>query len=680
MKNNFRIFYKFGVLLIIFSTITTFLNGLSIKEGLMFAAFQLGIIIIPGIAMTFIIKLEIQTDIQFLAMSYVLGYVSNIILYFIIVPLQLQVFSLLFAIILLVASLLIIFRAGIVRMELEHDKKGFWICTSLILIMLVIQQFTFCGANLIVPHANENVYYNDVLYQIGNTIALKKQYPPMDFRNYGTIYNYHYFASIQLAIMSLITEIRPIILTFCYSFFQPIVMLVLGSYCLFKKCTAKNRLVVFGMLGLLFTSGIERISTITYTAHMYLGQFGFDIGVSIFLFLLYFILLQYQKKEINMKLLVCINILFAVLVGSKAPIGVIALGMIGILCTSWLLHKKYKMAFMYGIPILIIFIVLYLFVCNAKGYSGGMSVVLNGQSMTERNLVLQKIYDSIYELRNIHVPVFLCELIFGFIHTILSNIFVFVLFWTCCIMRIFIVKKWTVIDVSCILATCLGAALTVCLHMTGLSQIYFVMATYPLALVFIVRTFDEIYTNKASVFVKKALMIYSAVLLVSGMVFWYRGYNPIYDPMGHASGNNMGIGAYLLEGYGNYKDAKTKSINVEERNSYKHKSITFVDSNMEQAYDYVRKNIPQDSLIASNRDSLSIGVFTERYIISNNKTRKIFEGEGKALDYDQLRSDGIHYLMQDKNPEFSVGYHYKLPEEQGVIVFENAAVTIYELY
>lgn len=61
---------------------------------------------------------------------------------------------------------------------------------------------------------------------MGNTIALQQDYPPVNFRTLKGDYVYHFFSSIQIAIVGLITAIDVLAYSICYSYIQPIIVMV----------------------------------------------------------------------------------------------------------------------------------------------------------------------------------------------------------------------------------------------------------------------------------------------------------------------------------------------------------------------------------------------------------------------------------------------------------------------
>ena len=76
------------------------------------------------------------------------------------------------------------------------------------IFLFVISLLTVSCANFL-PSSNifENNFFQDNLYYCGNIAELAKEYPPVNFRAFFQSYSYHYFDTIQLAVIKSITSI-----------------------------------------------------------------------------------------------------------------------------------------------------------------------------------------------------------------------------------------------------------------------------------------------------------------------------------------------------------------------------------------------------------------------------------------------------------------------------------------
>lgn len=669
-KEIVRVLILFVTCILGFSAVTTFLNEQSFYSGIVFACFQIFLILLPGMGLTLFLKVPVKTDVELMAVSYAAGYIINIVLYLAVVPLGLQRYAPLLAVPFAVAGIAgVLFLGG--RASIERDGKGMLICAACLVILAGIEQFTYSGVNMLVPQRSENVYYNDLFYWIGNTNALMKKFPPTNFRSPGGTFNYHYFSSIQIGIMSLVTKVPPLALSLCYSFFQPVFLLAAGSYCLLRRCTQKSIFILLGMAGLLVTTGFETLAFISYTTHMYVGQFGFDYAIGMLFFLLFFLLCQYREKEFKWNYWLVIMVLFAVAAGLKATTAALALIGIGSLCIFWLVKKEYKKAFGYGIPILAVFLVMYLFVINVSGYAKvGTAEYLSNAITWESTMpdILAKIKGFCFSWMPdfvIHILLFLC-------YGILCNPFVYGIFWFLVFVKAVVIKKWDAFDSVLFISSLAGIWLTLYITMFGASQMYFVMCSYPFAVLFSVRTLPQLNEklhNKAGG-LRIGLTVAAVLLFIIGFYQWYHD--------SYFNGYHLGIKYYVKAGIENYLGCVTgeKEIAPDLYDKY---ITTYLNEEMEEAYRFIRENTDEYAIMASNRQSYTIGVYTERYVYSKGKTTDIFKNQGEE-ELAALKERNVRYLIQTRLPEFTETYDFALSEDYGIVLFENDCIRFYELY
>lgn len=669
-KEIMRVLILFVICILGFSTITTLLNEQSFYSGIVFAGFQIFLILLPGMGLTLLLKIPLKTDVELLAVSYAAGYILNIVLYLAVVPLGLQRYAPLLAVPFAIAGIAgVLFLGG--RISLEQDGKGMLICAAGLVILVGIEQFTYSGVNMLVPQRSENVYYNDLFYWIGNTNALMKEFPPTNFRNPGGIYNYHYFSSVQIGIMSLVTKVPPLALSICFSFFQPVFLMVTGSYCLLRKCTQKILFILLGMAGLLVTTGFETLAFISYTTHMYVGQFGFDYAIGMLLFLLYFLLCQYREKEFKWNYWLVIMVLFAVGAGLKATTAALSLIGIGVLCISWLVKKEYKKAFGYGLPILAVFVIMYLFIINVSGYAKVGTAEYLSNAITWES-TMPGIFNKIKGICFSWTPDFVIHILLFLCYGILCNPFIYGIFWFLVFLKAVVIRKWDAFDSVLFIASLAGIWLTLYITMFGASQMYFVMCSYPFAVLFSVRTLPQLIPKlqNGAKGLRIGLAAAGILLFITGVYQWYHD--------SYINGYHLGIKYYLKAGMENYLGCVTgeKEIATDLYDKY---ASTYLNEEMEEAYRFIRENTDENAIMASNRKSYSIGVYTERYVYNSGDAMGIFENQGEE-ELAALKAKKVHYLIQTKLPEFTETYDFALEREYGIVLFENDSVCFYELY
>lgn len=493
--------------------------------GFRFSLYQIFAILIPGLAYQKLLQSDENTDsVKCLFFGYALGYCSNIIIYYLLFLLG-GMESNAFAYLICLGIQCIIAVLYLQREKVTYNRQidNWYIPLFFILSLFLIELFTYAGYNMLPPYTDGDNIWKDVRYWIGDTVSLKINYPPVNFRNLSSNYTYHFFSSMQLAVESIVTGIPVAELNIYFSFIQSIFIVVGGSYCLIQKCIKGRGVMFLSTVVLLFTSGYEGITRASYVSHMYMSQYGFDYGIGFMLFLLA-IMVDFYDKNFSWKNYFTMGILFAVLMGIKSPFACIAIVGIGSLCLLFLFQKNWKKALPPGLTILTVFVFIYIYICNMEGYaSGGISSVI------DLNLHHWDVSENLNNLRNnvfqvewipdVVLEVFFAALFIMICHPCLYlGVFVFGL------IKIVKCKKFTWFDISCILMMLTGLLFALYIHMSGKSNTYFAMATYPVAWLFIVRSIGEISDNKNS----WSIPILGIMILIGGNLFLnHSAYEPI---------------------------------------------------------------------------------------------------------------------------------------------------------
>lgn len=649
LYNLYILFTKYIFLLFIFSISMSILGGYNILTGLIFAIFQLCMILLPGFCILLLLKLDISSNIEWFSLSYLMGFCFDLFLYFIIVPFQTQKYAIIYAAVIVIVCIMIVIKKGLCtnyNYICEQDLRGEIFCSFFIIILLCIETFAYACENLLPLKIEDNALYHDVLYWIGNTIELKREFPPKDFRNYPNIYNYHYFSSIQLALESIVTEIRPIVLSLSFEFIQPITMIVTGAYLLFRRFTSKGWYIGFGLFALLFNSGFETVAIVTYVEHMYVGPFGFDYGMGCFLFLLYFLVRQYQKPRFDEKLSILSILLVGITTGTKASFGAIGILGAGVLCILWLINKKYKKAFINGIFMLIVFLLIYFCVTNPIGYAGSLSNTLSYDKIYEVGTIINKIYLWLNEHFN---QKWMVNFFFYFIYSFLSNPCIFFLEILVTIRLFPYHNKIDGLSIAFYVMVIVGTLLTIHVGMPGLSNMYFIMATYPVAIALALKNSGR--TN--SHIIIKILTLFFCIL---SWVGWMRGYD-------------VSILDHMKNGWNNcFNSYEIVENNMLDRG--------YINKSQYQAYCFLKDT--DEMMITTNRENRVVGVVTEKYVIIDEDSQKLFltlNGDEQSAIINRMKEKGILYIVHDKvtNPDFQM--------RSGLceIFFENTSTCIYKI-
>ena len=331
-------------------------------------------ILLPGFAIALLIKLPlIKSRLEWFGLSYLSGWCADLILYLIYEALpsgdkaKRLIFTLL---VFLISTDVIIYELSVKEHVIEKDIRSERICLTLTAMMLTAYILVSYGANYI-PYAGDTGYiYGDTVYWIQNTISLTKGFPPFDFRNYPDSYNYHYLSSMQNALITLITGIRPAVTATVFHFIQPALLICTGGYVLFRKLSDSALLSGIAAFMMLFSTGLEDHTIVTYMHHIYASAFGFDYGLGLFLWGILFAYEYFMDEKPGIKSTCLLAAICAITTGTKGPAGVAFVMITGFICLDKLIKKQYPTGLLTGILVLLSFILIYHFIVNVRGYAG----------------------------------------------------------------------------------------------------------------------------------------------------------------------------------------------------------------------------------------------------------------------------------------------------------------------
>lgn len=511
-----------GILLLV-SCICAMCARRSLGEAGIFTAYQIFAIFIPGLAYSSLLRQDKgKGGIASLFIAYVLGYSSNIAWYYLLVLLgKMQSNSTAYIVVLSIQSILsVLYLAKAKKQYMEKDST--WMVAILfIFAVFFVELFTYSGCGMLPPYTNGEGIWNDVRYWMGNTVALKIEYPPVNFRTLKANYNYHYFSSMQLAMQSLVTRIPVAELSIYYSFVQAIILMVGGGYCLFSKYVNKCSTLILYYVLLLFTTGYEGITRVTYVSHIYMSQYGFDYGMGFMLYLI-LVLSDFYDREFEWRDYCFALIIFAVLMGIKSPFACIGLVGIGVGLFHILLKGHRKKACICGIIILGIFVLMYFNILNVNYYSRktASEIILWKEKHWDYVEGLNNIRQEIFSIR--YIPDFILEIFFWIVFAFLCNPCFMLLISLVMVIKLMGHQKLDGLDINCIIMLIVGISVTLYIYMNGKSNVYFAMAAYPVALMFICRSLRA-YKRKKIV----SMVMICIVAFGVNLFFNHAGYEPI---------------------------------------------------------------------------------------------------------------------------------------------------------
>ncbi len=654
---------KLMTVMFLFCVISALICRVGLRDGVLFFLFQVFFILLPGSVLAILLSFPLRTQVEWIGFSYFLGYSFDFVLYLLIVPFHVEriVSPLFLGIILTVicfAVLLFILRHRPDNPVCERDRKGEWICLFFLVSVSGFCLWVYSGNNMIPGPVKIEDYNRDLFYWIGNTVELTKEFPPLNFRDYPKPYNYHYFSSMQLAFVSVITGIRPVVAGFVFHYLQSAVLLVFGSYILYSTMVKKNSAAVFAAVCLtLFSSGIEEMTFIIYSWRMYFVPFGYDYGMAFFLWILWLLYLFHREKEFNMKLAGMLVVLIVIQTGLKGPCGVAAITMGGFLCIGKLMRKKVKESVLTGLPMLIAFILTYILVVNVSGYNQSKSTEeyfyqISNETFDNNALQNTSIGTKYTSIKNsgiplpLKIPLLLCC---AGIFTVLINPVSALLGYSVVVQWLRKKKTIDAYGLSLVFLTVVLCVITLHWHIFGSSEMYFAMTAVPLGVVLYMHAFGQEKGGDASVI---------CAGIIAGLVFFV---------FGSASG---AVEHYMRTGY----SALVK--HVSKPNYGWESGYDYVTIPKYEGYEYVR-GLPGE-MILTNLAGVGTGCFTEKYVIRDPELKQIFaaqEGEERNRILSEAKEAGIDYIMVDREQTPD----YILDPDRTDVIFENEELLIYEV-
>lgn len=638
-----------GIFLLGLSFICAKFSKSSLDEASIFAAYQIFAILIPGLAYTGVLKQdEGKGAMVCLFIAYALGYSSNIAMYYIMVLLggiESNTLAYFFALgIQCVFSVIYLIKK---KVEYKEESSNWVIALLFIAAMFAIELFTYSGYNMLPPYTDGSNIWKDIRYWIGNTVSLKINYPPVDFRSLRSNYGYHFFSSIQLAVESIVTGIPVARLSISFSFVQAIIIVVGGIYCLADKYVKKSNALFLLFFLLLLTSGYEGITRVSYVSHMYMSQYGFDYGIGFMLFLL-LALCDFFENKFSWQGYCFMNIIFTVLMGIKSPFACVGIVGIGFCCAYFLIKGDWRKAFIQGISILGVFIFLYFNVCSIEQYSG-----TNASEIVDLTL---RHWDVCENLENIRNEIFgidwvqniILEIVFWGLFIIICNPCLFLFAFLCLIVKFIKWKKMDCLDFCSIAMIVTGISIALYMHMGGKSNVYFAMATYPVAFLATCRSFPEFGKRN-----KLAWIVISLVTVVYGgnLFLNHAAYDSIID--------------YWKKGRNNFE---LTMQNEDYENTYG------VSKQEYEALCYARMNVNDEEILLSingrNDDRNLAGIFAEHKTLNISLQDAI---EGRVDLDEQIDEYSIEYLIVplDAMKKLNIGGNVLFENEQWKIIQRN---------
>lgn len=650
------------VSVLVMTVITAMAHRAPFEEALSFFLFQVFCMILPGTAVNCMIPVRQLNRVENVLISYVWGYVLNIGVYLLTVPVGLGSY------IKVVYVMLALLSVGILICKAERNcvVESHIDRNEIVGIVVIVMLFFLCLIVFSLRWAlteQGNDFHNDLLFWIGNTIALKEQFLPIDFRALYSGYKYHYLGSMQQAVAAIVTDMPVFSLAVRYSYIGGVLIFGLSTSCFVMRMVKKGKVVLLTLVLILFSTGWEYQSRVTYLWHIYLVPMSFEIAVGFEFVILLLLFLQNSEKKVNLSILTAVVLYLAVCTGIKGPAGMFVVCGVGIMCIYWMfVRKEYAKAVLYGIMALASFGFVYISLLAAR--QQGYVMVTETDVAGSAPGIVQAV-DTMQMLGNkLSSAAMLVAGYFRYIFFMNPWTFVpAILFSGYKVVR----RNISIEHIIMLVMVVIGSVLGYYIQYEGDSQMYFTLAVCPFAAVLAGTGVDNICNQRWKTGRFNKIIANSAFVILL-----------------------FAIGGLTVTG--NYKKRLSDHIRIGlavlRDAPYEQTGWNWVMSQSEyQAYDWIRENTEMDAVFLSDTFFINgylsyyyPGVFTERHIFFYRNDddiepgRACYDGDESAVGI--LKEKGIDYIIQSKyrSPDF------RLSEALGEKVFENEEMAVYKLY
>ena len=522
----------------------------------------------------------------------------------------------------------------------------------MILLLCSFSLIVFSLKNALPIFLGHNSWHNDLLYWLGDIVALTHNIPTVDFRTLGSDYFYHFFGALQIASMQKVTGIPTAEIAIQYSYIVSMVMLGLSSFCLIKR-VIKNQAWIITLFLLLFSTGIENKTGVTFFWHIYQIPMSFNIAISLEMVIILLLIIQIEKEKLICNVLFYLLLFLLICTGTKGPSGAIVLCGIGMACIYWMVVKKeYNKAICYGVLAIVIFGGIYTLLLMP----GNSAYIENASYVDPYTIGLNNTL-----IENCKIIIWKTIKYFRY--------FIYINPWTFVPAGIYICyslikKRLKLEDTIFLLMIIIGTVLGYVMHYYGNSEIYFSLSVFPFAAILsgkfweIVYTFFEIKDRKSYSLDLGILLMIVIIIFFNFELNWKNTLQ-----------TSLINGLQVMEGKAPLYDRNKNMMTNEE---YK-------------AYTWIRNNTDYNAIFLSDRSleeeefCYIPGVFAERYIynyIVNDEieiAKESFKGEKEAMEY--FINKGIKYYIQNIriSPYFSCNKAY------GEKIYENDEVVVWEM-
>lgn len=653
--DRYKDYWIFIALIVLMTAITGICNQVGILELAVFVCFQIFCVLLPGIAIMILLPIKNLRKIEQVLFSYASGYVFTIFLYMVIMMTAGKNFlRAAFLIMGIAAAIIVYYQFKKTEQKSANEKSDdiIWICAVLSVFFVSLIVFSLRWK---APYTGgSNCYEGDLVCNWIRDIVMFKG---SNIKSVVQSYRYHYLGALQQAAVSRVTGISAMKVATCYSYIESSIFLGLSSYVLVNRMIKNKKAKILALLLLLFSTGMEEKSLVTYIWHIYLVPMSYHIAQCFGVMIMLLVLIQLDK-EFDINNLIMMLLFLICCTGTKGATGAVIVCGICISCLYLFFYrKKRKMAFIYAFFSVMVFGLIYMYLSpTVQNFSNNaavyyqpeqLSVTLDAVEENDVELVpfiracIQWVHDYIKKLIYINPWTFIPAVIFVVYSAIRKTI-----------------KKEHII---LFLMTMIGMSLSYIIVFYGHSEMYFALTVFPFSALLAGCLLDKIFSSCISD--KKQMFLFTLIFVgvISSSIlgdyqarfreFWVRGIH------------NLG-----------FPDAAEKPENY---------ASSIISFNECQAYQWIRENTNEDAVIISDgiydeNERRIIYDFTERevgyYEVDDMAVTVLFAGDERMIR--DFSDSGIDYIIQTK----SLSPAFYCPEDMGEVVYENEEISVYKLF
>ncbi len=367
-----------------FIVLTQRFGQVSFSDQFMFLISQFAFVLVPGMAAARLLMGPFPVNgherdgaahtgslIKFIAISYLLGIVLVILEFYIFYSLGAKESLLIEMAAVALASVWFLFGKKEDFRNIPLDNREGWALSALLAGLLTMVFFSAVYASKVPDlggHPSMS-YYQDLLWNTGNTTAIANGFPVMDIHVEGITFSYHFFTNVFLAAFRNILGISSFVL---YFKFLPVLQVIVfaGAMYLLLSLTVKNVWVRTALVAATLFSSIILMRHMLWQAYATVFALSFTIAAAYFL-LRAFKDIEKIKVFKNRDFLLFLVFLCAA-VGTKSLFAVMLIAGAGIVFLMQMIRRKNTLQmFAGGIAMLgVLAFMMFTMVVGAHGYNG----------------------------------------------------------------------------------------------------------------------------------------------------------------------------------------------------------------------------------------------------------------------------------------------------------------------